>query len=148
MKVATLIYVSLGISICVSLLLFWRFKSRADRRACQLLRAVLTQEQYRQLFRWGYIDIKSPSAPQRFYRVPQVPGVVHMIENGRLQANLCLQPFDRVPDADFVVIHKLMIEADEETYLQKANRIVPIGTTTLNGGDLVEMSRFFMVYHL
>src|SRR6266566_2707040 len=118
MKVATLIYVSLGISICVSLLLFWRFKSRADRRACQLLRAVLTQEQYRQLFRWGYIDIKSPSAPQRFYRVPQVPGVVHMIE------------------------------ADEETYLQKANRIVPIGTTTLNGGDLVEMSRFFMVYHL
>ena len=147
MKVATLVYVVLGLGVCVSLVLFWWFNSYGERRALRLLRAVLTQEQYRHLVRWGYIDIKSPSAPQRFYRVPQAPGVVHMIENGRLQANLCLQPFDKVPDADIVVIHKLMIEADEETYLQKANRIVPIGTTALNGGDLVELSSFFMVYH-
>src|SRR5215469_2610253 len=147
MKVATLIYVLLAISVCVSLVLFWWFNSRPDRRACQLLRAVLTQEQYRHLVRWGYLDIESPSAPQRFYRVPRVPGIVHMIENGRLQANLCLQAFDRVPDADFVVIHKLMIEADEENYLLKANRIVPISTTAFNGGDMDELSRFFMAYH-
>ena len=147
MKVATLVYVVLGLGVCVSLVLFWWFNSYGERRALRLLRAVLTQEQYRHLVRWGYIDIKSQSAPQRFYRVPQAPGVVHMIENGRLQANLCLQPFDKVPDADIVVIHKLMIEADEQTYLQKANRIVPIGTTTLNGEELVELSRFFMVYH-
>jgi len=146
MMVETLVYVLLGIGVCVSLLLLWWFHSRANRRACQLLRAVLTQEQYRHLFRWGYIDISSPSNPQRFYRVPKAPGVVHLIENGRLQANLCLQPLDLVPNADFVVIHKLMIEADEQTYLQKANRIVPIGTNAFNDGDLVELSRFFMVY--
>lgn len=121
-----LVCILLGISVCVSLLLFWWFNSRADRRARQLLRAVLTDEQYHQLIKRGYIDIPSPSDPLRVYRVPQAHGRVQLIENERLQASLCLQPFDWVPDADFVVIHKLMIEADEETYLQKANRIAPI----------------------
>ena len=31
----------------------------------------------------------------------------------------------------FVVIHKLMIEADEETYLLKANRIIPINASRI-----------------
>ena len=126
---ATLVYVFLGIIVFSLLLLLWWFRSRADRRARQLLRAVLTHEQYRQLFRRGYIDIPSPSAPQRVYRVPNAPGRVHVIENKKLQASLCLQTIECVPDADFVVIHKLMIEADEETYLQKANRIVPINAS-------------------
>ena len=142
-----LVYVGLALLVCGSLVLFWWFSSRSERRACQLLRAVLTDEQYRHLFRWGFLDIPSPNYPQRFYRVPRVPGIVHVIESGRLQANLCLQPYDKVPEADFVVIHKLMIEADEETYLQKANKIVPIGTTAFNDGDLVELGRFFMMYH-
>jgi len=129
MKVDTLVYVVFAIMVCVSLVLFWWFNSRAERRARQLLRAVLTEEQYRHLFRWGYLDIPSPSHPQRFYRVPRDPGIVHVIEDGRLQANLCLQPLDWVPEADFVVIHKLMIEADEQTYLLKANRIVPINAS-------------------
>jgi hypothetical protein len=145
--VDSLVYVLLALLVGVSLVLFWWFNSRAERRARQLLRAVLTHDQYRHLMRWGYIDIPSPSHPQRFYRVPRVPGIVHVTENGRLQVNLCLQPSDKVPDADFVVIHKLMIEADEETYLRKANRIVPIGTTALNDGDLVELGRFFMMHH-
>jgi hypothetical protein len=126
MKVDTLLYVVFGIMVCVSLVLFWWFNSSAERRARQLLRDVLTEEQYRHLFRWGYLDLPSPSHPQRFYRVPRAYGRVHLIENERLQASLCLQPLEWVPEADFVVIHKLMIEADEETYLLKANRIVPI----------------------
>jgi hypothetical protein len=122
----TLLYVLAGVVVFVSLLLLIWFTSSAERRARRLLRAVLTHEQYHQLIRWGYIDIPSPSDPQRVYRVPQIPGHVHVIQNHRLTAGLCLQPLDRVPDADYVVIHKLMIEADEETYLQKANRIEPI----------------------
>ena len=122
----TLVYVLAGVAVFVSILLFIWFSSSADRRAHQLLRAVLTHEQYRQLMRWGYIDIPSPSDPQRVYRVPQIPGHVHIIQNHRLTAGLCLQPLDRIPDADYIVMHKLMIEADEETYLQKANRIEPI----------------------
>jgi len=96
------------------------------RRAGELLRAVLSQEQYRQLMRRGYVDIPSPRDPQCIYRVPQAPGLVEVIEQGRRKASLCLQPLEWVPDADIVVIHKLMIEADEETYLQKSNMIAQI----------------------
>ncbi len=98
----------------------------AKRRAGELLRAVLTPEQYNQLMRRGYIDIKSPRDQERTYRVPRGPGLVRVIEKGRQTASLCLQPLERIPDADIVVMHKLMIEADEETYLQKANRLAPL----------------------
>ena len=100
----------------------------SDRRAKKLLRSILTQEQYCHLIRRGYIDIPSPRNPQRIYRVPREPGRVCVIEKERLQATLCLQPLEKVPDADIVAIHKLMIEADEETYLKKANVIVPMGS--------------------
>jgi hypothetical protein len=53
-----------------------------------------------------------------------------VIEQGRHEANLCLQPLDAVPDADIVVIHKLMIEADEETYRQTANTFTPMSSGT------------------
>ena len=126
MNVPTLISILLGITALVSLLLLLWYNSRADQRARELLRAVLTQEQYCQLIQRGYLDIPSPSIPQRVYRVPQAPGRVRIIENKRLQATLCLQPIDEIPEADIVVIHKLMIEADEETYLQKANWSMPL----------------------
>ena len=98
----------------------------AKRRAGELLRAVLTAEQYVQLIWQGYIDIPSPSDPERIYRVPRSPGQVQVREKGQLTQWLCLQPFDWVPDADLVVIHKLMIEADEETYLHTANSLPPL----------------------
>jgi hypothetical protein len=97
----------------------------ANRRANELLRSVLTREQYRQLVRHCYVDIKSPRDPECIYRVPRYPGLVGMIEQGRRKADLCLGPLEWVPDADIVVTHKLMIEADEETYLQTANRFTP-----------------------
>ena len=99
--------------------------STANRRAGELLRSVLSLAQYHQLTRRGYIDIKSPRDHQRVYRVPKAPGLVGVIEQGRRKENLCLQPLGWVPDSDIVVMHKLMIEADEETYLQTANKLTP-----------------------
>ena len=98
----------------------------ANRRANELLRSVLTREQYRHLMRRGYLDIPSPRDPGCIYRVPRSQGLVGVIEHGRRKASLCLQPLEWVPDADIVVMHKLMIEADEETYLQTANKLTPI----------------------
>ncbi|HEY6410312.1 MAG TPA: hypothetical protein VIY29_22905 [Ktedonobacteraceae bacterium] len=128
----TLAFSVIGIIADISLILLVNFIvkscprwSGSNRRAGELLRAVLTYEQYRQLIRQGYIDIPSPHDQERTYRVPQSPGLVRVIEKGRRKASLCLQPLERVPDADIVVIHKLMIEADEETYLQTANLIAP-----------------------
>ena len=98
----------------------------ANRRANELLRSVLTREQYRQLIKRGYLDIPSPRDPECIYRVPQAQGLVGVIERGRRKMSLCLQPLELVPDADMVVMHKLMIEADEETYLQTANKLTLI----------------------
>ncbi len=97
-----------------------------ERRADELLHVVLTRDQSCQLLQQGSIDIPSPRDPQRIYRVPQGSGLVRVIEQGRQTASLCLQPLERVPDADRMVMHKLMIEADEETYLQTANQLAPL----------------------
>lgn len=122
----TLAYV-LGEMTLVSLLLLlgWSISkcSRAERSAGELLQVVLTKEQCHQMAWRGYVDIASPSDPQRIYRVPKTSGPVQVREKGKLKMWLCLQPLEWLPDADIVVIHKLMIEADEETYLQKANQI-------------------------
>lgn len=136
MNVEHLVYV--GLTILVLIYIVWMSSlsfasyvkcSEANRRANELLRSVLSSVQYDQLRQNGYLDIPSPRNPGRFYRVPQAQGLVKMIEHGRLKESLCLQPQEMVPDADHVVIHKLMIEADEETYLQTANKF----TTARNG---------------
>jgi hypothetical protein len=105
---------------------YLRGRSRAERRATGLLRDILTPEQFRQLVWRGYLEIPSPMEPQRVYRVPRTKGYVQVIENGRAIMRLCLQPVESLPDADVVVLHKLMIEANEETYLQKANKYLCI----------------------
>ena len=100
-------------------------RPEAKRRAGELLRAVLTPDQYGHLMQRGHIDIASPSDPERIYRVPKGSGRVQVREKGKLTMWLCLQPLERVPEADLLVMHKLMIEADEQTYLRKANRFSP-----------------------
>jgi hypothetical protein len=95
---------------------------RAERRASGLLRDILTPEQFHQLTWRGYLEIPSPTEPRRIYRVPRSKGYVQVIENGRAIMRLCLQPVECLPDADIVVLHKLMIEGNEETYLEKANK--------------------------
>jgi len=97
--------------------------SYAERRAAHLLRDVLTPEQCRQLLWHGYLEIPSPSSAGRIYRVPRARGeFVQVIENGKAIMRICVQPVERLPDADVVVLHKLMIEANEEFYLQNANK--------------------------
>ncbi len=118
------IVIALAISPIIWLILqpYLKGWSRAERRASDLLRDILTPEQLRQLLWRGYLEIPSPTEPQRVYRVPKSKGYVQVIDNGRATMRLCLQPVECLPDADIVVLHKLMIEANEENYLQKANK--------------------------
>jgi hypothetical protein len=118
------IVVALAISPLIWLILQPYFKalSRAERRAADLMRDVLTPEQCRQLLWRGYLEVASPTEPGRIYRVPRNRGYVQVLENGHAVMRLCVQPVESLPDADIVVLHKLMIEANEEHYLQKANK--------------------------
>jgi hypothetical protein len=94
----------------------------ARARAEQLLAEMLTEEEYQQLGRRGYVEVKSPSVEGRVYRIPKYRGRIHVYEHDRAVMSLCVQPVQLVPDADVVLIHKLMIEGNEEEYLRIANR--------------------------
>lgn len=112
---------------CVSVLLailavsFWR-ALRAEGRAWRMLTSLLTEAELRQLASKGYLEIPSPSAPGRAYRIPRRAGRVRMYEDGRLVCELCLQPTIFLPPSDLVMLHKFLIEGDEATYLATANR--------------------------
>jgi hypothetical protein len=107
----------------------------ADRRANALMREMLSAQEYQQLVRHGYVEIASPSIPQRTYRVPGAGGLVRVYEHGHAVMDLCLQPVEALPEGDVVLMHKLMIEGDEQEYLAKANHFAP-GIITLRVGYL------------
>lgn len=107
----------------------------AEHRAHQLMREMLTATQYQQLTRHGYVEVGSPTIANRVYRIPGGGGLVRVYEQGRAVMDLCLQSVDPLPDGDVVVMHKLMIEGNEEEYLAKANHFAP-GIITLRCGYL------------
>jgi hypothetical protein len=97
----------------------------ADSRAKILLREMLSEPQYQQLLKFGYLEVASPTYDNRIYRIPSAGGLVKVYERGNAIMELCLQPAEPLPDGDVVVMHKLMIEANEQEYLQKANHFAP-----------------------
>lgn len=107
----------------------------AEHRAHQLMREILSAAQYQQLSRHGYVEVPSPTIPHRTYRIPGAGGLVRVYEQGHAVMDLCLQPVDPLPDGDVVVMHKLMIEGNEQEYLSKANHFAP-GIISLRCGYL------------
>ncbi len=97
----------------------------AESRAKALLREMLSEGQYQQLIKFGYLEVSSPAYENRIYRIPGSGGLVKVYEKGCPVMELCLQPAEPLPDGDVVVMHKLMIEANEQEYLQKANHFAP-----------------------
>jgi len=96
-------------------------KQEAEQRAEVLLKSLLPNDQYSHLVRKGYIEVQSAMYPYRTYRIPRHRGSVEVYEMGRLVMSLCVQPTESIPDADVVVMHKLMIEGNEREYLRRAN---------------------------
>lgn len=96
-------------------------KQEAEQRAEQLLKSLLDTDQYGELVRKGYLEVQSGMYPYRNYRIPRHRGSVEVYEMGKLVMSLCVQPTEVVPDADVVVMHKLMIEGNEREYLRRAN---------------------------
>ena len=97
----------------------------AERRAESLLQEVLTPDEGRELEERGYLEIASPNRQGRIYRVPRGRGMVSVFEEGRAIMSLCVQPVEWIPAGDVVLMHKLMIEANEDEYLKTANQFEP-----------------------
>jgi hypothetical protein len=96
-------------------------KQEAEQRAELLLKTILPADHYNHLTRKGYLEVQSGMYPYRTYRIPRHRGSVEVYEMGRLVMSLCVQPTEIIPDADVVVMHKLMIEGNEREYLRRAN---------------------------
>jgi hypothetical protein len=97
----------------------------ADGRARALLREMLSEGEYQQLTKFGYLEVSSPSNDQRVYRIPGAGGLVRVYERGTAVMELCLQSTEPLPDGDVIVLHKLMIQGNEQEYLAKANHFAP-----------------------
>ena len=104
---------------------FWRTHVAAETRSHQMLRDLLSPEEYQQVIRHGYLDVASPTIAQRIYRIPHAEGLVKVYERGAIIMELCLRPVDPLPASDLVVLHKLMIISNEPEYLAQANRFAP-----------------------
>ncbi len=97
----------------------------ADGRARALLREMLSEGEYQQLTKFGYLEVSSPSNDQRVYRIPGAGGLVRVYERGTAVMELCLQSTEPLPDGDLILLHKLMIQGNEQEYLAKANHFAP-----------------------
>lgn len=95
-------------------------------RAEALLRAVLDESEYQQLTKRGYFDLRSPTEPERIYRIPRYCGLVRMYEHGVVARELCVQPVEPLPTADVIAMHKIMIQGNEEEYLACARKYLPM----------------------
>ncbi len=98
----------------------WR---EAEERAELLVQSLVTEEEYARIKRDGYLDVPSPSFPQRTYRIPAGVGTVTVLEGGRCVARLCVYSTQPIPEREAVVLHKLMIEGNEQDYLKAANHL-------------------------
>lgn len=105
------------------LISYWASRSdrEANERAERLVSAVLSEEERQQLLTAGYLSVPSPSHPGRVYRVPSGTGMVEILERGRCVERLCVQSMEQIPQLEIVLVHKLMIEGNEQEYLEKAN---------------------------
>lgn len=105
----------------------------AQQRARILLTDVLTAAEHEQLERDGYLRIHSRTAPHRVYHIPHQQGFVRMYESGQPVTDLCLQPTISLPADDLVIMHKVLIEGDEQLYLTLANHmgVLPVDPPTI-----------------
>jgi hypothetical protein len=88
-----------------------------EDRVDDLLQAVLDEEEYGMLAARGHLDVVSPANAARIYRIPRYGGLVTVYEQDKAVLDLCLQPERPLPSGDVVVLHKLMIQANESEYL-------------------------------
>ena len=54
----------------------------AESRAKVLLREMLSENQYQQLIKFGYLEVYSPTIDNRIYRIPGSGGLVKVYERG------------------------------------------------------------------
>jgi hypothetical protein len=96
-------------------------REAARARAKEILQRHLTEEQRAQLARDQFFVVRGSAGKE--YRVKQGrAGNVEMLsEQGQAVERLCCHPGIDCPDEDTMLVQKLALETDEETFRQVAN---------------------------
>lgn len=97
------------------------YDPEAERRSAELLSDLLSEEERLQLRHSGYLAVPSTTVAGREYRIPRQARKVDVYECGKLVMRVCVEPVGPLPSGDLVLMHKLMIEASEQRYLEVAN---------------------------
>lgn len=100
-----------------------------QERAEMLLRDSISSQAYQHLLNFGYMEIPSRLYSNRYYRIPRERRRVQVYEvcetatglQHQKLGELCVIACEPMPDADLVLTHKWLIEADEQRYLNTAN---------------------------
>jgi hypothetical protein len=100
---------------------------RAHRRSVAVLLSVLSEVERERFIKGSggfYLDVPSRHHRGRVYRISW-PGKdpIVVLKGGIPRERLCLQPESPLPPADRILLHKLMLEGDEEGYLSSANHL-------------------------
>jgi hypothetical protein len=101
-------------------------QSEAEKRAEMLLQSVLDPAQREELKERGFFTLETiaKNGERRIYRIKR--GRSHNVEqvdaSGRRIKTLCAHPRASVPNADTMVVQKLMLESQEEEFLRIANQ--------------------------
>lgn len=98
-------------------------------RAEILLRDSISPKDYQHLLNFGYLELPSRLYANRYYRIPRERRRVQVYEvcetamglQHQKLGELCVIACEPMPDADLVLTHKWLIEADEQKYLNTAN---------------------------
>jgi hypothetical protein len=118
--------VALALVLLAAGLLVYKNQSRkrAERRADTVVRELLTPGEVDLLEKRGYLDVPSRTTPGRVYRIPARPGLVTVMDAGELAVRLCLMPARTIPEREWILVHKLLLEGAEAEYWQRANRLM------------------------
>jgi hypothetical protein len=80
-----------GLFLAIVAAAYWRAR-QAEQRARRLLNSLLTEAERRQLASEGCLEITSPGASRRVYRIPRSAGRVGMYEDGASFASYACNP--------------------------------------------------------
>jgi len=106
-----------------------REREEANKRAEALLHSLLSQEQLSQYRKQRTFDVLTTRTGEtRRYRIEHgVAGNIYRLDdNGKPVERFCIHIDQRAgyPVADNLIVQKLLLEADEEQFLQIANRSI------------------------
>jgi len=92
--------------------------SPAEERAIELLREMITEAEFRRYLKYGFILVQAQSS--RIYQVFREARHIKVWLNGKCIEEICVR-LNELPQTDYVVAFKVMIETDEIEFRQLGN---------------------------